>query len=181
MREALFVKQNSGKWKAYDELKTTNPDELADRFIDITNDLSYAKTFYPKSSTTAYLNGLASTLHQSIYKNKKEDSGRFLSFWKSELPGLFYNYRRQLLYAFLFFLISALTGVLSAKYDDSFVRLIMGDSYVNMTNENIAKGDPFGVYKSQSETPMFFTIAANNIYVALQTFVSGIFLSAGPV
>lgn len=181
MREALFVKQNSGKWKAYEHSPATHPDEIADRFIDITNDLSYAKTFYPKSKTTSYLNGLASTLHQSIYKNKKEDSNRFINFWKFELPVLFYTYRRQLLYAFLFFTISASIGVLSAKYDDQFIRVILGDSYVNMTNENITRGDPFGVYKQTSEFPMFFAIAANNIYVSLLMFVSGIFLSIGPI
>ncbi|MBE9598897.1 stage II sporulation protein M [Pedobacter sp. MC2016-24] len=181
MREALFVKQNSGKWKAYEQLQSGNPDELADRFVDITNDLAYAKTFYPESKTTAYLNGLASTLHQSIYKNKKEDTNRFLLFWKAELPVLFYAYRRQLLYAFLFFLTFCVIGALSAKYDDTFVRLILGDRYVNMTNENIAKGDPFGVYKQQGEVAMFLMIAANNIYVSLIAFVSGVFLGIGPI
>lgn len=181
MREALFVKQNSLKWKAYEQLHSSNPDELADRFVDITNDLAYAKTFYPESKTTAYLNGLASTLHQSIYKNKKEDTNRFILFWKAELPILFYAYRRQLLYAFLFFLTFSLIGALSAKYDDTFVRLIMGDHYVNMTNENIAKGDPFGVYKQQGELSMFIRIAANNTYVSLITFVSGVFLGIGPI
>lgn len=181
MREALFVKQNSGKWKSYEQLQASSPDEVAERFIDITNDLAYAKTFYPKSKTTAYLNGLASVLHQSIYKNKKEDTNRFITFWKSELPVLFYTYRRQLLYALIFFVVSGAIGVLSAKYDDGFVRLIMGDSYVNMTNENIAKGDPFGVYKRQGPVSMFFLIAANNIYVSLLCFVSGVFLGIGPV
>lgn len=181
MREALFVKQNSVKWKAYEQLNTDSPDELAERFIDITNDLAYAKTFYPNSKTTAYLNGVASLLHQSIYKNKKGNSRRLVTFWKLELPLLFYKYRKQLLYAFLFFFCFSLIGALSAKYDDTFVRLIMGDGYVNMTNENIAKGDPFGVYKHQGEFKMFFNIAANNTYVTLVTFVSGIFLSIGPV
>lgn len=181
MREALFVKQNSEKWKAYEQLHRDSPDELADRFIDITNDLAYAKTFYPNSKTTAYLNGVAALLHQSIYKNKKGKSGRFISFWQFELPLLFYKYRRQLLYAFLFFIFFSLIGALSAKYDDTFVRLIMGDGYVNMTNENIAKGDPFAVYKTQGEFQMFFSIAANNTYVMLVSFVSGIFLSIGPV
>lgn len=181
MREALFVKQNSEKWKAYEQLRTEQPDQLADRFIDITNDLAYAKTFYPKSNTTAYLNGLASTLHQSIYKNKKEESNRFSKFWKYELPVLFFNYRRQLLYSLIFFLISAAIGALSAKYDETFIRLILGDGYVNMTTENIAKGDPFGVYKQSGEVEMFFMIAANNIYVAMVTFVSGVILSIGPV
>lgn len=181
MREALFVKQNSGKWKSYEQLQASHPDQVAERFIDITNDLAYAKTFYPNSKTTAYLNGLASVLHQSIYKNKKEDSNRFIAFWKFELPVLFYTYRKQLLYALIFFVISGAIGVLSAKYDDGFVRLIMGDRYVNMTNENIAKGDPFGVYKQQGPVSMFFRIAANNIYVSLFCFVSGIFLGIGPV
>lgn len=181
MRESLFVKQNSGKWKAYEQMQSVNPDDLADRFVDITNDLAYAKTFYPGSKTTDYLNGIASVLHQAIYKNKKENTGKFIAFWKSELPLLFYAYRRQLCYAFLFFVLSSLIGVLSAKYDDSFVRLILGNDYVNMTHENIAKGDPFGVYKGQSELPMFLYIATNNLYVSLLMFVSGIFLSIGPV
>jgi uncharacterized membrane protein SpoIIM required for sporulation len=181
MREALFVKQNSEKWKAYEVLRTNNPDELAHRFIDITNDLAYAKTFYPKSQTTAYLNGIASVLHQAIYKNKKEEKGRFIRFWKYELPILFYKYRKQLLYSFIFFFITASIGVISAKYDDTFVRLILGDGYVNMTNENIAKGDPFGVYKKQSEFKMFLQIASNNIWVSLLMFVSGALFSIGPV
>jgi len=162
-------------------MQSANPDELADRFIDITNDLAFAKTFYPKSKTTEYLNGMAAVLHQSIYKNKKAESNMFYRFWKTELPLLFYQYRMPLLYALIFFVISSLIGALSAKYDDSFIRLILGDSYVNMTNENIAKGDPFGVYKGTGELEMFFKIASNNIYVSLIMFVSGIFLSIGPV
>lgn len=181
MRESLFVKQNSAKWKSYEHMHQASPDELADRFIDITNDLAYAKTFYPKSKTTAYLNGIAALLHQSIYKNKKAESRHFIEFWKSELPGLFFTYRKQLLYAFIFFFLSSMIGALSAKYDDTFVRLIMGDSYVNMTNENIAKGDPFGVYKQQGELAMFIQIASNNLYVSLLMFVSGVLFSIGPV
>jgi len=181
MREALFVKQNSAKWKAYEQLQTKDPDEMANRFIDITNDLAYSRTFYPESKTTAYLNGIASVLHHSIYKNKKEKTSRFVTFWKLELPLLFYKYRRQLLYAFLFFVTFSLIGALSAKYDDTFVRLILGDGYVNMTNENIAKGDPFGVYKQSGEFQMFFQIAVNNTLVTLVTFLTGIFFAIGPV
>ncbi|MFW0714919.1 stage II sporulation protein M [Pedobacter sp. N23S346] len=181
MREALFVKQNTEKWKYFEGIQQANPDEIANQFIEITNDLAYAKTFYPKSKTTAYLNGLASKLHQSVYKNKKEKSNRFLYFWKTELPLIFFQHRKQIFYALAFFLISCAIGALSAKYDDTFVRLIMGDGYVNMTNENIAKGDPFGVYKQQNEFLMFLQIGANNIYVALYTFVLGIIFSFGSI
>lgn len=181
MREPLFVKQNAKKWEYFEQSATNNPDELADNFIQITDDLAYAKTFYPKSKTTAYLNGLASKFHQSIYKNKSEKSNRFISFWQFELPLLFKTYQKQVMYSFIFFIVFCLMGALSAKYDDNFVRLIMGDAYIDQTNANIAKGDPFGVYKSQGEVLMFFGIAANNIYVSLVTFAAGIIFSVGSV
>src|SRR6185437_3502162 len=173
MREALFIKQNTARWKNYDNLKGTGPDDLAESFISITDDLAYAKTFYPNSDTTKYLNGLAASFHQSIYKNKKEKSNRFISFWRYELPLIFYKHRKPLLYSFLFFTVFSLMGALSAKYDNTFLRLIMSDDYVNMTNENIAKGDPFGVYKGEAPFWMFLQIAANNIQVELYVFVMG--------
>jgi uncharacterized membrane protein SpoIIM required for sporulation len=181
MREALFIKQNSEKWKLYKQNETDNPDELAERFISITDDLAYSKTFYPNSKTTEYLNKLAAGFHQSIYKNKKESTNRIILFWKMELPLLFKKYHRQLFYSLIFFFIFFLIGVISAKYDNNFVRLIMGDDYVNMTNDNITKGDPFGVYKSGNSFGMFYSIAKNNLYVTVFNFVSGIFFSIGTI
>ncbi len=181
MREALFVKQNAEKWNKYEASESKNPDEIAGFFIDITDDLAYSKTFYPQSKTTAYLNGIASKFHLAIYRNKKEKNSQFKMYWKFELPLLFAIYRRQLFYSFLFFMIFCLMGALSAKYDDSFIRLILGDHYVNMTNENIARGDPFEVYKDKDQFLMFFMIATNNIFVSIYTFVSGIFFSIGTV
>jgi uncharacterized membrane protein SpoIIM required for sporulation len=181
MREALFIKQNSQRWKDYEDLKTKGPDELADCFISITDDLAYAKTFYPNSNTTKYLNGLASSFHQSIYKNKKEKANRFITFWRYELPLVFYKHRKPLLYSLLFFFTFSLMGVLSARYDDSILRSIAGNDYVNNTNENIAKGDPFAVYKQGGEFFMFIRIALNNIRVELGIFAMGIFFSVGSI
>ena len=64
MREAQFLKQNAEKWQQFeDELTSTqNTDLLADRFVELTDDLAYSKTFYPKSNTSKYLNGLAAPL-----------------------------------------------------------------------------------------------------------------------
>ena len=70
---------------------------------------------------------------------------------------------------------------MSAKYDETFIRLILGDAYVDMTNENIENGDPFGVYKSSGELTMFFQIAFNNIRVAFATYVMGALFSVGAV
>jgi uncharacterized membrane protein SpoIIM required for sporulation len=69
----------------------------------------------------------------------------------------------------------------SASHDQHFVRGVLGDRYVEMTEENIAKGDPFGVYKSQNALSMFLWIAVHNVQVAFLIFVSGIFACLGTV
>jgi len=181
MREAQFLKQNAEKWKKYEvELNAdVSTDTTATRFVELTDDLAYARTFYPDSNTATYLNGLASQFHQKIYRNRKEKKGRIFWFWQYELPFLFKKYQRQFLYSFLFFVLFCLMGALSAKYDDNFVRLVLGDEYVNMTNENIEKGDPFGIYKQNNGLTMFLLIASNNITVSFYGYVLGIFFSIG--
>lgn len=181
MREALFLKQNKERWASYEQEPTNDPDQLAERFIQLTDDLAYARTFYPKSKTVQYLNGLAGGIHLAIYKNKKEKQNRIIEFWKYELPLVMAKNQRALLYAFLFFICFVMIGVLSAHYDENFIRLILGDGYVNMTNENIEKGDPFGVYKSQDPMIMFLSIAFNNIFVSFRVFVMGLMLGVGTV
>ena len=113
------------------------------------NDLGYAKTFYPQSKVTLYLNKLASGIYLGIYKNKKEESSRIIRFWKTELPLVIRKHHRVLLYSFLIFLFFALVAAFSAANDQEFVRGVLGNDYVEMTEQNIAKGDPFGVYKDQ--------------------------------
>jgi uncharacterized membrane protein SpoIIM required for sporulation len=179
MREALFVRQNSAKWKAYEEAATHDPDELAERFLNISDDLAYSKTFYPASKTTMYLNGLAAGFHQSIYRNKKEQTNRFIYFWQYELPLLFKQQHKEILFSFIFFITFFLIGIVSSRYDNSFIRLILSDDYVNMTNDNIARHDPFGVFKSQDSWIMFWMIAKNNITVMTVTFLAGIACSVG--
>lgn len=179
MREAVFLRQNQERWQQYEKQPPTGPDELAARFVALTDDLAYAQTFYPTSPTTAYLNGLTGKLHQRLYANKREGRGRFARFWAVELPLVVARHHRTLAITAIIFLIFTALGALSAAYDDSFVRVVMGDAYVNQTIENIRKGDPMAVYKQEGETLMFLGITANNIYVALSIFVLGATLGVG--
>ncbi|MBX2964692.1 MAG: stage II sporulation protein M [Cyclobacteriaceae bacterium] len=183
MREAAFVKRNQQRWQEIEQVLTgktpPHPDRLAEIFIQLTDDLSFARTQYPKSRVTTYLNNLASKIHLEIYKNKKEEKNRFVTFWKYELPGIMYESRKQLLYAFLIFTISILIGTISAYYDETFARLILSDAYVNMTLENIEKGNPTAVFSSMGQADMFFAITFNNIKVSFFAFVAGLFFSLG--
>jgi uncharacterized membrane protein SpoIIM required for sporulation len=70
-------------------------------------------------------------------------------------------------------------GAYSAANEGDFVRSILGDGYVNMTLENIEKGDPMAVYKQMGEFNMFLGITINNIRVALMAFAFGIMFGVG--
>ena len=155
MREAMFIKKNAEKWKTYQHKETKNPDETAERFITLIDDLSYAKTFYPKSKVTQWVNGLAAKIYQSIYQNKKE------------------KHQKVFLFTALVFFLFVAVGYLSSVQNPAFVRGILGDEYVNKTEDRIANGDPFGIYSEGNSFNMFILIAFNNIKVAFITFVGG--------
>lgn len=185
MREAAFVRQNREKWtrfeKALQNNNLTSPKELSELYLEVTDHLSYAQTFYPQSQTWLYLNSLASKAHQKIYKTKRESSNRLITFFTCEFPKEFYRYQKQLLLAFLIFSLFTIIGSFSAASDGAFVRSILGDAYVNMTLENIENDDPMAVYKKMGEMNMFLGITINNVRVALLAFALGIFLGLGTV
>ncbi|HLG03306.1 MAG TPA: stage II sporulation protein M, partial [Bacteroidia bacterium] len=179
MKEITFLKQNYEQWQKFEDMlnspQGSDPDALADLFVRITDDLSWAHTFYPGSNTEKYLNDLAARIHQEIYKNKKEKRARLFRFWTNEIPDIMSRNRKNLLIAFLLLAVSAWIGVISSKHDTAFVRLILGDGYVDLTLENMARGDPMGIYKDENAFLMFFQIALNNSYVALVCILAGMF------
>ncbi len=183
MREAAFVKQNKDKWTTFESVlaKKTEikPDELSDLYIEITDHLSYSKTFYPNSNTQYFLNELAAQAHRQIYKTKRESKNRLIQFWKTEFPTMFYKHHRELIIAFLVFGFFCAVGAFSAANEGDFVRSILGDNYVNMTLENIENNDPMAVYKEQGQFNMFLGITINNVKVALMAFIYGLLLGVG--
>lgn len=183
MREAAFAKQNKDKWLRFESVLRNNiqvsPDELSALYVEVTDHLSYAQTFYPESNTLQYLNSLSVLAHQKIYKTKRESRSRFVTFYTKEFPLFFAQYHKQLLIAFVTFALFSVVGAYSAATDGDFVRLILGDGYVNMTLNNIEEGDPMAVYKEMNELDMSLGITINNIRVALMAFSFGIFLSLG--
>ncbi len=183
MKEPSFIKENAEKWRLIEEMligkQRPTPDEEADLFIQLTNDLSYARTYFANSNTARYLNDLTLRVHQKIYKNKKESKQRLLTFWSDELPELMYQSRHHLLLSFLLFALAITIGAFSCANEDSYVYDMLGRHYVNMTDANIKKGDPMAVYKDAKKMDMFIGITINNIRVSFLTFVYGIFFSFG--
>ncbi len=184
MRETTFIEQNQQKWREFEQLlegKVSDPEKLSELFVHVTDDLSFARTFYPNRSVRVYLNGLAQRIFFNIYKTKKSRRSAFVAFWLEDLPRLIHESRNELRLSLCIFSLCMAIGMLSSWAEPEFVRSIMGDRYVDMTEENIKSGDPLAVYKEAGAFNMFLGITLNNILVAFITFVLGLFFGVGTI
>ena len=184
MREAVFIRQNLDKWRRYDtvaaEPSACSPDEVAEVYDDLLADLAFARTQFPNSQVERYLNNAALTLHNAIYRPRREKLSRVSTFWSTEVPLAIWQARHAMALALAVFVVATLIGVVSTLGDRSFPRLILGSYYVDMTLDNIAMGDPAAVYQSGGRVESFAAIAFNNLRVSMMAFVLGILSSLGP-
>lgn len=175
MREALFIKKNKDRWLKNQHMPSDDPDEMARDFTQLVDDLAYAKTFYPSGKVTRFINNEASKIYLSIYKNRKEESNRLLTFWKFDLPLTVRKHHGAILFSFIVFLIFFGIGFFTSQQDPDVARDFFGDWYVDKTQENIDKGNPFGIYESGNSFLSWMGIMINNIKVSLIMFTSGLF------
>lgn len=175
MREALFIKKNKERWQRIQQGVTGDADELASEFTRLIDDLSYAKTFYPSSRVTNYVNSLASRIYLHIYRNRKEKTNRLVDFWRYDLPLIIRKHHRVIGLSTLIFLVFAAVGFFTAARDEQVLNEILGQDYVEMTQRNIRNGNPFGVYEGDNVFIMWLRIMLNNIGVGVKAFVSGLF------
>lgn len=182
MKESEFIKQNKEKWLEFENNLLKNdgdPSKTTKLFIQITDDLSYARTFYQSRSVRSYLNGSAKLLFNDLNKSRKKGLRGFFKFWRSDLPLAIYQARRPMLISFCVFVACFILGIVTCIQDKDFAAEILSVDYVNMTEENIGKGDAMAVYKSRDELRTFFPILYNNLKVDFITFFSGIFMAIG--
>jgi uncharacterized membrane protein SpoIIM required for sporulation len=183
VREITFIKRNEQRWKEFEEQlnkkSVSDPDLLADLYTELTDDLAWAQSHYPGGRSEKYLNSLTVKVHDSIHRTRQEDFGRLYRFWAVELPEIYYRRRKEMLYSFIVLTAAMAIGYLSQTGDTDFVRVILGDHYVNMTISNIERGDPLAVYSSQRQMDMFLGITLNNIRVSFFAFVFGLLTAIG--
>ncbi|HMK26195.1 MAG TPA: stage II sporulation protein M [Chitinophagaceae bacterium] len=148
---------------------------MAADFTQLLDDLAYAKTFYPSGKVTNFINTQASKIYLDIYKNRKEESNRLVTFWKYDLPLTIRKHHKVVLFSFCVFSIFFAIGFFTSHTDDSIARSVLGDRYVDMTQRNIDNGNPFGVYEYGNPVLSWLGIMINNMKAAISDFVSGIF------
>ena len=182
MKETSFIKQNKEKWNKFEKLyesKSNDPEELSNLYMDITEDLSYAQTFYKRRTVRVYLNELAQRVYTGVHKQKADSFKKLISVWKVSLPLEIYRSRKNLLFAFVTFMIYVAIGAINTHMDPNFFTEIVGPQYRDMTLRNIEMGNPLGVYESPDQMAMFVHITTNNLKVAFLTFFVGFFFTLG--
>lgn len=182
MQETEFIGQNKKKWKEFEEtLKSSNkdPDHLTQLFIETTDDLSFSQTHYPNRSVRVYLNSVSQKVYQIIYKRKRKEKNKVKSLWRTEIPSSLFFAQKALFFSLILFVLGITIGVFSNMFYPDFSSIVLSPSYVQMTEEYIANGDPMAVYKQGDAFEMFFHIALNNIRISFAAFVLGLAWGVG--
>lgn len=174
MREGLFIKKNKDRWERIEQDSSSDPDQMASDFVQLVDDLAYAKTFYPRSKVTRYINYLSSRIYLGIYSNRKDPSNRLINFFKYDVPLTVRKHAKVMAFSFSIFVLFFSIGFFSSVQDESFVRQVLTDEYVDLTEKNIAEGNPFNVYADTNAVFMFIRIMINNIMVSFSYFFRGI-------
>ncbi len=179
MTETQFIDKNQKDWIALEQLlkkPVKDADQLHDLFIKVSSDLSYARTFFPNRTVRVYLNNLTQDVFDSMRVQKEKFRfSKVYNFFAHILPQEIYNSRKALIVSLIVFSVAVVIGVISTLQDNEFPRLILGDDYVDMTLDNIEKGDPMAVYKDEDKVSMTLMITTNNIRVSFLAFVFGLF------
>lgn len=182
MKETQFINQNKEKWERFEKLNestNSNPEELSNLYVDITDDLGYAQTHYLRRTVRVYLNQLAQKVFVGVNRFKKDKLKNLIRDSAVTMPLEIYRSRRTMLTALIAFLVYVAIGVISTYINVDFPRIVMGDLYVDTTIQNIEAGNPLGIYDSTDQLSMFIEITTNNLKVSFLTFFVGFFFTIG--
>lgn len=182
MRESKFIDRNSEKWKQFEgDMRSKNmaPDELERAFLELNDDLAYSRTYFPNRSVRVFLNNLLTPVYDRIYRSRPFSRKAITTFFSQTAPRIHWSARKYMFIAFITVLLGFMVGFFGTRHDKQFAITVLGSGYVNMTEENIEKGDPLGVYKDESAGEMFLKIATNNLRVGFYFFVFGALFCVG--
>ena len=182
MKESEFIDQNKDKWLHFERVikqSDSNPDELSDVFIQVTDDLSHSRSNYKNRSVRVYLNDLAGMIFDKLGKRKRLSFEVIKDFYLKEIPQLMYLARREMLISFLVFIVSMAIGIYSSIKNPQFAVLVLGSDYVAMTQANIAKGEAMAVYTGGTGMEGFLRILLNNARIDVMMLGFGLVFSVG--
>ncbi len=191
MKTTEFIQDRKSSWIALESAIQTygKPGEAAGKEARLTGlmkhyrrtlaDLSLAQSLFPGDPLIQDLNALVVRAMILINTRPKGDLSRVAEFFSVRIPQLVRRFSGFFAISALVFSLSILAGYGLTMLNNYAGNAIVGDRYIYMTLDNIAKGKPFAVYQSGIKYWMSSYIMANNIKVAFLAFAFGALYGVG--
>ncbi len=187
MKEDFFIEKNKSEWESLEaaavrieksglrKLGAENARLFLQSFRNTSHHLAYARTHYPDSDLTKYLNNLIGKCQTHVYAVQKVDPGEMFRYLTQGYPAILRDYQGFILAAFAIFMVGAAVG---------FGMIFMSvDNAVYFLPEGLLdaiKDNKMG--SGEWNYPLMSSIImTNNIGIALKAFVLGITLGIGTV
>lgn len=185
MKEDHFIEKHRAQWALLEtratqiekhglqKLGADNARGFLQGFRNASHDLAYARTHYPESQVTHYLNSLIGRCQTHVYAVQKVSSSEIRHYLSQGYPALLRLYKWFILTAFAVFMAGALTGFGLVFYSIDNAVYFLPPGLL----ETI-KGNAMGT--GEWNYPLMSSIImTNNIGIALKAFVLGITLGIG--
>jgi uncharacterized membrane protein SpoIIM required for sporulation/uncharacterized RDD family membrane protein YckC len=141
-----------------------------------TSDLAHARTFYPGTVATAYLNRLTARAYRALYRGAGTSRAQaFRAFWAAGFPAAAWRLRREVALAAALMGFGALAGAALGVADPATAEAFLGEAQMEQVRAGrVWTDDLLSVMPPSLASARIFT---NNISVTVVAFVGG--LTAG--
>lgn len=186
-----FIKEREADWRELSRMlgqirsggiKRLSKDELRQfgkLYRAVTSHLAVVQTYFPSSDASQYLNQLVAQAHTSIYRSRSLSFRSLFHLFSREIPAVFQRRIGYIVLAFILFAGAGFIGFIGCYFEEDLPRIVIGDEYIDKTEDNIAKGDPCAVYKTGVKPLASSIIMTNNLGVTFYAFSLGIIMGIG--
>ena len=186
-----FIEERESEWNELssilEKIRSRRIKRLSERelkrlgrlYRSATSHLATARTYFPSSDATRYLNQLVAQAHASIYRPQSLSLRSIFHLFSQEVPAVFQQRIGYITLAFALFAGASAAGFFGCYVEEDLPRIIVGDEYINKTEENIARGDPCAIYKTGFRPLASSIIMTNNLGVTFYAFSLGILMGVG--
>ncbi len=186
MNQDQFVSRRQAQWQELAQILTLMqkqgarklPLEQVERlgrlYRQTASDLAYARTYFPNSATSQYLNQLVGKAHHMVYAERPQRIKALIAFFRDDVPRTIRANWRPLALSTGLMVLGGLVGFLAILYDPNLADALVPDQIRRLTPRE------GGAEWAVEQRPIIGTmIMLNNIRVGIFAFGLGVTLGIG--
>jgi len=185
MKQADFIKSRQARWDAYTDIlesrEGAKPAEFATLYRQLCHDVTIAKNRYYSPTLIARLNKMLLDGQKQLYRPPRVNVDVIKSLWLRFFPQALHQQARYVFLAHLLFYGVAAIFFVLVLINPQFI--YQNVSFASVSEIDLMYGPDSNVFaeerNSGGDFQMFGFYIYNNISIAFQCFVGGIFLGFG--